>query len=454
MPVTLETASHPARKWEGNPVSDASKLLEKASPKDFRRSKRIIQSSFSPQLFSESHVSPSDNGFVRAVYLAYSHHHHLTLRPEDVWFSILTQLNFFINAHAEELRSFFVSHDGQKDLEVVEAGTIHSVDFGNLAIRMTEMIEKNILDPELRTWIMPEFSTTTKSDRVVAAILMMGSLQKYFTYTMSLLCGIPTVTLLGEREDWAHMLAKLDKIPQLGKEPTRFAELLRPVLQRFVASFDNPTSPEVLDFWSKCADRSSGGSGPDYFSGWITAFCFWDEDGKALYPKERGGSDSLVSLTKERAGCELDGVYFHLVDTKDIPLGSVSVPVTVNNNGVTVKTKMLAGMVGIQATSSGSMLDADRGHTHRRFDSETFKHVLVPYIPGPPTESPGLDSLQPLSGWWMYETEDAEVTEAREKEKKKIKDELALIDGKRSTDQESRVQAMDMRSKLRDLEAF
>lgn len=66
---------------------------------------------------TKSDITPDENGFVRAVFYAYSYHHHLTLRPDDVWFAILTQFNFFVNAHAEELRSF-VTHEDQKDLEV------------------------------------------------------------------------------------------------------------------------------------------------------------------------------------------------------------------------------------------------------------------------------------------------------------------------------------------------
>jgi hypothetical protein len=37
----------------------------------------------------------------------------------------------------EELRDYFVAHEGRKELEVKEVGTIHSVDFGLLAQRMT-----------------------------------------------------------------------------------------------------------------------------------------------------------------------------------------------------------------------------------------------------------------------------------------------------------------------------
>lgn len=411
MPVTLTTANHPARKWAKDSVAGADELLNRACPKDSKRSKGTFQSSFSSQTFSESHVSASDHGFVRAVYHAYSSHHHLKLRPEDVWFSILTQLNFFINAHAEELRSFFVSHEGKKDLEVIEVGTIGTVDFGKLALRMTELIQENVVDPELQTWIMPNFSTTTKSDRVVAAILMMGSLQEYFNYSMGLVCGIPTVTLLGERDDWTLLLSKIEKIPEMGEEPAQFANLLRPVLRRFVASFDNPTSPEVIDFWTKCV-HETGGSGPYLLSGWVTAFCFWDGDGRSLYKKRTKDSVSLGVFLSDMAGCELDGVFFHRIDTEDVPACSASVPVKVDDNGVVYKTRMVAGVVGIQATSTGSMLDGSKRHSVRRHsvsgdaDSETYMSVVHPFNPDPPSEPPGLDTLQPLTGWWMYKTED------------------------------------------------
>lgn len=54
-------------------------------------------------------------------------------------------------------------------LELKEVGTIHSVNVGRLAIRMTTLIQENMKDPELRDWILPSFSTTTQTDQVVAA---------------------------------------------------------------------------------------------------------------------------------------------------------------------------------------------------------------------------------------------------------------------------------------------
>lgn len=418
MPVTVQTGDLAPRSWKSNTITSAGDLFAGASRKEYNRSKRIFQSSFSTDLLASNVISPSKNGLVYTIFRAWSGHHHLTLRPEDIWFAILSQLNFYINAHAEELRSFFVAHDGQKELMTIDAGTIQSVDFGLIAEKMTHLIQKNVLDPELRTWIMPSFSTTTSSDRVVASILMMGALQKYFKYTMGLICGIPSVTLLGEKADWEMIVTKLDKIPQLGTEPSLFTKLLRPTLKRFVQSFDIPQKSDIVDFWNR-AVHETGGSGSDYLSGWVTAFCFWDEDGKSLYgePKRPVTGEDFAG---SNAGLELDdGLLHHDVDTEDIPCGFASVPVKVNDNGTIYRTKMLAGSVGIQGSSSGQMLDEGSSHKDRFSieydnDGKKIRRNYGPTKPNEATGAPGLDSLQPVTGWFMYEVESEDELEKRQ----------------------------------------
>jgi hypothetical protein len=47
---------------------------------------------------------------------------------------------------------------------------------------MAAEIQENVLDPDLRAWVTPAFSTTTEDDRVVSAVLTMGAMQEYFSY--------------------------------------------------------------------------------------------------------------------------------------------------------------------------------------------------------------------------------------------------------------------------------
>jgi Domain of unknown function (DUF4419) len=153
MPVTVFPAEHPARALGQylQPVTSGDNLLQSACSDEWRRCQGVIQSSFDKA--SSDSIYKLENGFVWASIQAYNQHHHLRIRPEDVWFSIINQLSFYINAHAEELRPFFVDHQGQKELVVVDSSTLSTADIGALAVRMTLEIEKNVNDPDLRTWV-------------------------------------------------------------------------------------------------------------------------------------------------------------------------------------------------------------------------------------------------------------------------------------------------------------
>lgn len=403
MPVTIKPVDHPANAWKGDGVVSAETLLETACPKQWRRCQCIVQSSFSALADDNAHVTASENGFVWAAYHAYSDHHHLVIRPEDIWFGILTQLSFYINAHAEELRSFFVAHDDKKELEV-ELGW---PDFSLFALKMADLIGKNVNDPQLRDWVMPDFSTTTYHDQVVGAVLFMGAMQAYFSYQFTVTCGLPSVTLLGTLEDWQKILHKLDIIDQLGEEPKRFANMLRPILKHMILTFEDPTSAEVTSFWNRIVSRHHVGSGTDYLSGWLTAFCFWNDKGEAKSLRKGWEGDKANVLFDE-------GVEYPYVDIDSIPLGYASVPVSVDDCGHKYNATLVAGSVGISASSSNSSVVPPAISTEQEILStnETDAGAVI------------LDTIQPFSGWWMYENEAPTQAEAREAEKKRLADAL------------------------------
>ncbi|KAG9190003.1 hypothetical protein G6011_08091 [Alternaria panax] len=388
MPVTVHPANHPARRLIPSTAHSAEELFRASCPNEARQCKRLIRPPTAD--FTRLNIIPSSNGFVMAAYKAYSHHHHLIIRPEDVWFSILTQISFYINAHAEELRSSFVNHTGQKEILVTDVGSIDSVDVGTLVMMLTDQMKRQLVDPQLHDWIMPSFTTTTQTDTVTAAVIMMGTMQKYFNYRMSLTCGIPSVTLLGIQADWIDIRQRLDKLPQFGREPEQFRALLCPVLDHFIYTFEDPLHLKVVDFWTKIADKHSNSSGPSYLSGWITAFCFWDCEGNMLYRQGQGG-------------CDIDGTSYHRVNTEEIPSAYMSVPVVVDDNGKEIDTKMIAGLLGMAASSSGERLDVSEGHKawvqkFGPFAAAEFVDVL-PLV----GDDTGLDTLQPVTGWFMHE---------------------------------------------------
>jgi hypothetical protein len=43
---------------------------------------------------------------------------YLAIRPDEVRFTILVQINFYMASHTEEIRSLFVSHEGKRVIVV------------------------------------------------------------------------------------------------------------------------------------------------------------------------------------------------------------------------------------------------------------------------------------------------------------------------------------------------
>jgi hypothetical protein len=120
---------------------------------------------------------------------------------------------------------------------------------------------------------------------VMCALISILYLKEYFNFSFSLVCGIPRVTLEGEKRDWENILTRLEKLNEYGEETTAWYQLLVPVVSRFISAFDDPDAQSNLDFWQKVAHYQGGGSGPTWIAGWINAFCAFDEKGKWLgYP--------------------------------------------------------------------------------------------------------------------------------------------------------------------------
>ena len=100
-----------------------------------------------------------------------------------------------VNAHAEELRTKFVAHEGKKTLTVTAVGTRYTVNFGKLAEALGEQLRQNVsslispddhslnsfviqvVDPSLHEWIIPAYTTTTPSDVVICSVMMMSTLK-------------------------------------------------------------------------------------------------------------------------------------------------------------------------------------------------------------------------------------------------------------------------------------
>ena len=286
------------------------------------RDNKILHATEAPNGYVANYLP---NGFVAAAFTAYSKHHHLVISPDDVWIAITTALSRYINAHAEEMREIFVSHQGQKEIEVFGVGGIRSANWEALITQISEQIALNTKN-DVQKWIEPDFSTTTELIKTVGSIVLMGAMKKYFSYKISLCCGLPEVTMLGTLEDWQQIREKADRLLEFKQETLRkWHEVLVPILDELIHSFSgNPDK----DFWNRIAHETGGGSGPSYLCGWILTFIPFDCNDRYYL------NDSETIKTTKKYG---------KLDTDDVPASAVSVPVKIDDNGKKYKTTFYAG---------------------------------------------------------------------------------------------------------------
>lgn len=369
-------------------VRSESELLRKVSYENKHR--RILRSS----LFDlpdghggctkKPEMVPYKQGFVHGVLRAFQQDLHLTLRPDDVWLAIMTQFTFFVNGHADELRSSFVHHAHQETLSVdMRPQTLASVDMGLVARKMAALVQDKLVDPAIASMLLPEFTTTTDHDRATAAMVFLGSTQSYFRYEVEVGCGFPSVTLLGERADWAAMRERVSWFASLGGDggsggdhqdttaAAAWSRALSLALMGMVASFDAPEADETRDFWMRAchAAGAAESGGPVTLSGWLTAFCWWTAAGTRQREfddeeLEELGASRLPDKSTRRL--VLDGVEFPIIARDEIPSALARIPLTVvQDDGEDVETLILAGITGM-------------------------------YI-----NDEAMTQVQPASGWWM-----------------------------------------------------
>lgn len=330
--ITFQTSDKKPENFKDKNGDKLAGLLAKTKP--------YLQSAGGDILMSspdETKVYPvsRENGLVGGLISAYNEHHNIVLRPENFWIAVLTQFSQFVNANSEKLRNTFVNFEGKKELVILDVGTLRNAPYDRMTTRMTEQIAANLKDASVREWILPSFSTTTSNDTVVCSAVMMATMQKYFDYKFVLRCGIPSVTLLGTPDDYKNLAARIDRLLEFDVGTNlmvKWHAMLKPIFGELINASQGKHNPE---FWSKVCSNHGGGSGPSYISGWVSAFCVFNENGKW-----QGDNFDLPSRSGKK---DKERSAYPLIDADDIPTGLVTVPVKVDDNFVLYQTHMIAG---------------------------------------------------------------------------------------------------------------
>jgi hypothetical protein len=294
-----------------------------------------------------------NNSFVGSLFSAYSNHHKLVLRPDDLWLTIAIAFADYVNYHAEEMRSSFATHDGKKLLTVyADSGALTADNWSGIINKFSNAINENTLG-SVRDWLEPNFTTTTSNDSLIARVALMGAMKNYFNFKCCIECGIPEVTLMGTLADWQKLHAKVEKLADYGKDLAQdylvwWRDILIPIVNEFIASYEGKVNE---NFWQSCVNYLGGGSGPSYLSGWILAFApFVKGKWRINHP------DKIKTKSK-----------YGKVETTDFKSSAtVEVPLVVDDNGHVYNACFYAG--GIV-----NLYDRPKNIMRPRFDFALFE---------------------------------------------------------------------------------
>lgn len=168
-----------------------------------------------------------------------------------------------------------------------------------IAIAFQEALKSKVPDKAFIPWLLPSFTTTTQNDLEVASFLLMGSLKNYYEYyfSMDILCGIPSVTLLGTKQDYEEILKRIDYLDHFDHYALNsWAKLLRPVIKEaFVAPFEDGWKGRLEKIEAGRDDFKSRGD--SYSTGRPYRKYFYKNNGKISLHRSTGGGSTLRNVT-------------------------------------------------------------------------------------------------------------------------------------------------------------
>ncbi|KAF7313793.1 hypothetical protein HMN09_00536600 [Mycena chlorophos] len=397
MPVSCSPGPLPAQSADVKGVT-ASQILRAALPPTAYATVDTIKQCLiggragrSPQ----HKIAPNRNGFVDTVLSAYRERHALVVRPDDVWLAIVSQLGFYLGAE-REVRDARLVAAADGDPEICAATT----DLRALSRAMGDVLAKNVVEPALPSWIVPDFSTTTQCDVTVGSMLVLTTLKRETGHAPPRAvdqepCGIPRVTLEGEREDWQNVLERLERLKDLGLKAIAWYHILQPIIQNFIDAFDKADTDANHHFWNTAAFSRPLATGST-LTGWLSAFCIFAEDGewrgpKLTFAKPKGktAAPAPETLPAKRFWTTYNktfgknGLEYPAIDVADVPpsygeLTIVLIPPPLADAATPapspVKCTLIAGLVGLGISSSRDTALSESGRN---------------------------DSVRPVVAWWI-----------------------------------------------------
>ena len=287
------------------------------------------------------------HGLVNAVYVAFSQHRPLVLTPDALWITLAQGFAHHITNHAKALRSSMVRHKGKMTLEAETVELSSAQHWAEAIEQWSEGIRQHV-QGDLYQLMICDFSTTSPVIRTASQVVMMDAFQQYFDYGLSCICGIPSITLRGTKDDWLRIRKRVDVMATFHLD--WWTDRLKPICDGFIATAQGTPSQQ---FWKHVYSPKEMYGG-DLITGWVADLFPYVTHPVTNAPTIR---NPILTIPRENL-TEEDGL-----SPGKIPIGLSRAPFVLKS-GFTVDSKeleLVAGFLGVKQQADGGQLEPEIG---------------------------------------------------------------------------------------------
>jgi len=266
------------------------------------------------------------------------------------WICITQGFASHVSNNSERLRHVFVSHDKKKKITIRRDGFSKGNpdnDWPSVFTDFSTAIRTTIGDP-IHNTIVSCFSTTGPLEKAISELVLMDSMQQYFSYSVMTLCGIPTFYIGGTKTDWELMRTKSQALVGLDKDfLTPWGTVLDEILSEIVKSFDSHVNEKFWDSFYKYRSMSGGSR----VTGWVNV----------LFPYLSSHSGMVVPNPTAIQAWDSESRPFSGTKPNEFPLGMSKVPFVWDYLGMEIEMEFVGGIVGASQSGEEGILQPEFG---------------------------------------------------------------------------------------------
>lgn len=195
---------------------------------------------------------------------AYGRHYGVVLSPEILWYTLLSELTLLIAERPDYFRSLFTTKAEGKTNITVHKGASLALPIDQIAAKLRLLVPDGFAD-----WFLPEFSTSTLRSNFATQAAFADAVSPYYSYSMKC-CGLPSVTLLGSKEDWEKLLAHWMYIGEVFNCEEDYFSTVSGIIFSVIRQYDEVDKQFLQDIFY--SERCGSGSDTEVHGWWTKLY--------------------------------------------------------------------------------------------------------------------------------------------------------------------------------------